>query len=1357
MMETHDTQNKPKPDEAISLKAKLLDLKIEECSGFDELIAYLDLSISDCPSSHGTQINKESVKAIDTILIWFSRAMQYLKHQKSMEYDFHELEGRLKHIFYLIDDLHHSSLGAFSNALTTLLKKLLQFAELTNCSDEFIIDIFERTQQRPATDKSYFVIIETILKLVTKSALVIKGHNENIEENCYKAMKHGALANSASKCVSLYYRRLKNPQEAPEEFMQLWTSKFESSLREEITRDKITAHLLPMLFRDIPDQFLMWIKTLDIKKSDPLWPKIMLPMLLVGLELSKSNGSYDGLLSESEIEGFLCDTDTKIRLSAFSFLASTVHASTPPPQFICNILGNYKLLDFIIQELQTPDDRTTFVFHLRNMLLKMKAYADKKSKVAKKDVDASIVEVQVLCTGYFNYVRSHLNPDSSYAQLSIATEVASFFITDEFDGIPRSPKLKDGAQLVHVFTKDFIRSLLRLNSNNYDDIRQRCSTMLSYCPYPDFTSVLGELPIENTLKLVDGSKKGVADSFADLFVTISQAHVKNRPDSYIQLLGEVMIHLESNCSNKGAIVGSMAVISSILSVATHSIVKLFHKDFEKVFTRLFVILDEQWSEFYSSQENPESQVGDKLDNWKNLRETSILIEALLNVNQLSSESLMLECTFFEICENLMDALSSVTHRGTFTSILLAFMRCCTICLSGKLRSLPKSWLQANLKLVATRKQLISRRSAGLPYLVSGILVAAAPQKGEIEEYMNLTFKELLAIATETHDDDLQSSVDLPQVNAFNCMTQIFKESALRDRYKKYLGAALNASLEKLNHPVWSIKNGALMLFTALQNSFFGSNKLEDVVPSMKEELFFSQFPETFDILLRHLQNSNIASPNEAIPILSIVGRLQPSSNKSNLKPFIDLIRTKYLGHGLWKIREIAAFLIANMTKTKEVNLELVPSLSTLKNETHGRLFCILELLRQETQEFPSSLKDSFQEQLQVCHFSKWFILELYVRIMDVCDLTSVDLSIVYDAFEKCLNETEGLNGSSKLFMKTSLRYLLYHARDMTERVAFSQKFMATEQKDAIHETALYWQQNLEEFRKVHILHRQIFDTMKNVTLGANVFKSLLKLTAKANLPLSETFDDSSWPDEWKCLNMTIQVASSSFNPVTFTEKFLEYSRDDQPENVRIEAVSAAKRLFENGAGANSDYAELKLLFHEKQSDDSPQVRKLAVHSPFDFHNHIKWSSSFIAEYQETAENLLLENLRNSIMLNLATSKEEFSNNLFDIARDNLYRSEVAVFTDYAAALFSQKNKKRENTLDEKLHDLCKCIEDVTVLVFENRSLVESWTYNSHIDTAIRKISALRVLSNSQKLRNSSKPLFEFLHASHYPLEQEAFS
>lgn len=1354
-MDLHDTQLDNTKDEVKSLRAEILDLSIDNCSNFGDLVTYLDLLISHRSLINGTQINDDSVKALDTLLIWFSRAMQYLKQRKSVDYDFSRLEGRLEEIFYLIDDLHHSSLGAFSNALTILLKKLLQFSELMNCSDKYIINIVLRTQQRYATDKSYFVIIETILKLVAKSAEVISSHDVTLEEKCFKAMKHGALANSASKCISLYYRRLKDPRKASKEYIQLWSLKVKSGLQEEITKDKIIAHLIPMLFRDIPDQFLPWTCTLDINIKDPKWPRIMLPLFLAGLELSKANDPFNSIITESDVQRFLCDPNTKVRLGAFSFLTSTVHASSPPSKYISNVLGNSKLLDFIVQELQTPDDRTTFVFHLRNVLLKMKAYADKLHKNVKKNAYENTSDIQVLCNGIFNYVRSILVPDSSYAQLSIATEVASFLITDEFDGILRNPKLKNpGTKILEIYSKGFIRTLLRLSTNNYDDIRHKCSTMLLHCPYLELTRVLEELPILNSLKLVNGSKQGAGDSFAVLFLTIAQAHATHEPKAYIQLLSDVLANLESRCSKNAPICGSMAVLSSILGAANHSIVRDFHDNFKGVFCRLEKILDKQWSGFYSKNESADPQVGDHIDNWKNLKETAILIEALLNVNQVSDGDLMSECTFFEICESLMDALSSVTHRGTFTSILLAFMTCCTICFSGNLRALPKTWLNDNLTLVKTKKQLITRRSAGLPYLISGILVATSSQKRDIHEYMKLTIEELLSIATEAYDGCEESSVDLPHVNAFNCMTQIFKESALREHYKKFLSAALNASLDKLNHPVWAIKNGALMLFTALQNCFFGSNKLEDVTPSMKEELFFSQFPETKEILLHHLRNSNTASPNEAIPILSIVGRLQPSSTNTSLRPFIELIHYKYLGHRLWKIREIAAILIANMTKIDDISLVVdnyVPSLSTPKNETHGRLICILELLRRNRCRFPQSLKDSFKENKGVSHFSKWFILEVYIRIMDVCDLNLFDISIVNDAFEECVSTTEGLNGSSKLFIRTSLKFLLHHARDSTEREAFSQKFI-TKLKEAIHETALFWQQRIEEFQGLHLLHRQILETMRSDSLGAQVFKALLELVSKANLPVNERFEDSNWPDEWKCLNMAIEASSRSADLVRFTTKFREFSRDGQPENVRIKAVSAAKNLCTREADLNQELAELKLLLHEKESDGSQEVRMLAAPASFDFDNHLSWSKTFIAEFQTRAEGLLVESLINSIMCNVLTTREQLSNASFDIARENLYRNEVAVFSDYASALFNEKTEYTFNNREFRLDDLCECIEEVTNLVFENKSLIQSWTYNLHLDTAIRKVFALKNFLNDEKIQSSSNALFEFLHASNYPLE-----
>lgn len=1339
----------------IALKETILRFKVDEANGFEILVDFIESLTKLLKSTQS--VNEDAVLIVDTALIWFSRAMQFSKRNKLENYNFGALEETVKSLFNYIDHLHQSSHGAFSNALSNLLKKLLQFVEATQLSDTLVSAMVLKAGKRPNTHKSFYVIMEAILRFVTRSASIIKQIGPSFEKKCFDAMRFSSLVNSASKCISVYYKRLADPVQNEAAYFVLWTSEVEAVLGERnAAKDKVIAHLIPMLFRDIPEKLIQWLKSLTIKKEDPYWPHVMLPLLLIGLEISKSNDPSKVVL-ESEIEAYLFNHDSFVRLSAFKLICSSVDGTSVPSKFVTNFLTNETIMLYLISELLTPDDRTTFVFHLRSALLKIKGFAGSRSQKPNLESDRDICEIKKACSSVFGILQLMLIPDSSYAQLCISTDVISFLITDEFDGIARSKKpSKDRLPLVKIFSDNLVRTLLRFTTNNYDDIRRKCSVMLSYCPYAILERILQEQPLQNSLKYVNESKHGTTDSFALLFMTIARAHAKNSPISYLQLLQEVITHLETSVARGDPISGALATVAGVLNAASPNILEANDSEFKTLTRRLMELVNGQWSLIIAAQEEGrELSVNENGEYWKVLKESSLLLEALLNINRTSRERYITDFELEKVCDNLMDALAFVSHRGAFASILLAFMKYCTIFLSGELLEKPMQWLQFNLTLVRTKKQLISRRSAGLPYLISGILVATAPQKNRIKDFMEVAFIDLLLIVTEKVANGQQSMVDLPQVNAFNCMTQIFKESSLKEHYKKYLCQALDASLKNINHPVWAIKNSALMLFTSLQSNLFGSNKLEDVFPSVKVEFFFAQYPEIQNILLTHLKNLNLESPNEAIPILSILGRLQDSIGQDSvLEPFRNLVRTKYLQHNLWKIREMAAVLLVNMTAPSciiELIHELIPNNSTPRNAAHGRLLCILELVKQVSREdltragIVESIATSFEEERKMKSFSKWFILRVYVMIYSL--IPFIEVSSLKELLFECINSDIDVNGSVKLFIGTCAKTLLKASETLEDAEHLSINLFKSGQVEACEETVRFWLLNANEFRKRSELQLSFLEIMEKSKLPRQVFKLFLQLAAGAEIPISFALNDERWPDEWKCYSMAIKATGRNADILAFSKVFEQYSRDDQPEMVRLQAVHAAQTLAVHQRGSLRDYAHFFYCYHQKLSDECLGIRRLAQNQ-FDVKN-LDWTKEYLEKFGEAGQKTVLEAILASIERNINDAKEELDNTSFHIERDNLFRNEVHDLTSDASAICQQVNwgNGAHNHVKEKLLD---CILECSNLVLKNKNLIQSWTYNTHIDTAIRKVVTLVKIFKDEELERFSESMLEFLQVSNYP-------
>lgn len=1342
-------------------KATLISLKVEECSNFSELAEILGQLVAQLKLLH--QINEDTIVIIDTLSIWFTRATQYMKKRGDLKPDLATSYDLFNYIFTYVDQLHLSSLGAFTNAISGLLKKLLSFIDLTECPEELISGWIDLVYEHPPTHKSFYMIMEVLLKSTLKSTELILRRQNGFSNTCVEALKHDSLANSASKCLSLYIKRLHNPQDSTKLYVEECTALIRKNLVDDAIRNNLVSHLIPMVFREIPDEYVPWLRSLQeldgkIKQS----PRIMLPLFQAGMQLSKANDPLKcGLVLESEVEQYLLDTDDRLRLDAFAFLCASVKTKSPPPPIFYQFSMRKETLRCVIRELLSPDDRTEFVTHLRSALLRIKGFAEQNCKKGDDHSNARLKDAQKLCLLIYDTMHSLLIPDLSYAQLSTATEMLSFIVTDEFDGISRASKKSAGVEVIDIFTHKFTRSLLRGTTNNYDDIRRRCSIMLSFCPYTLLTEVLESQPLEQSFDLLSLAKHGSAERSAILFMSIALAHVKNNIEKYFALLEETIDYLKGSVAQRQPISGLLAAIRSMLSVLTESVIRTYHEQLETSVNSIFRILEQQWQRISTHITGDEtSQPTDNSGSWKVLKESALLYEALFDVNNISGFVLVPESKFIQICHCLMDQLATVSHRGAFTAILLAFMKCCSICYSGNLTNEPSKWLQESLTLVRTKKRLISRRSAGLPYLISGILVATIPYKKRIDEYTNLSFETLLQIANEEIDNSEQRKIDLPQVNAFNCMTQIFKESSLKKHYHKYMAIALNTALKNLNHNIWAIKNSALMLFTALQSSFFGSNKLEDVLPSVNVELFFSKYPESRDVLLSHLENLDSASINEAIPILSILSRLRAtSSSEETIAPFRRLVQDKYLSHNLWSIREIAATLIANMTRTEEFAKEIenmIPCVTDSGNFSHGRLQCILELSRQVESSSVSlqtviRFSELFDAYKNTNNAFKWVFMRLCVMIVQELSDDFKGLGSLKEALLES-QAISGLDGSAKLFISTVVPVLMERHRDVGfcsgEDVAGACKNILSSWKE--EEVLLAAVQHMLTDPDKYLSHEDVYNelirNMKERNLSRHVFKRCLQLATKARFSTDKFANDESWPQEWKCYNMKLRAASASLDTAKFTERFFKFSEDER-EILRMQALLAAEVFLKNQKTSVdvSEVARIQFQIHAMEADESPEIRRQArTGNPY-FLRDLQWFTEYLT--QGSAKDVMTEYLINSLTVSISDAEEELQNIKFDLERDNLYRNEVDEFSIIARTLYRDEPQIPKE-IKERL--IC-CLERASRLILRNEILIFSWTYSTHLDTVIRKVDGIVQATQDEDIKKNCKPTFEFLERAFYPL------
>ncbi|KAJ4391644.1 hypothetical protein N0V93_005263 [Gnomoniopsis smithogilvyi] len=262
-------------------------------------------------------------------------------------------------------------------------------------------------------------------------------------------------------------------------------------------------------------------------------------------------------------------------------------------------------------------------------------------------------------------------------------------------------------------------------------------------------------------------------------------------------------------------------------------------------------------------------------------------------------------------------LSTLRHRGAFSSVSLTFTCCCqnaqhtSIVTAAENRTLLETWYNGTLTCISTQRST-TRRSAGIPSLMTGILTSNAESPSFQE-----VIRSLQRIAAEPARVTETDGSNLPQVHAFNCLKEIFKSSLLSKHAELYLSECLELATSSLKSEVWAIRNCALLLLRSLIDTLFGTTESKSTQETGWDgktlRLSYTKYSALPPILLSLLQSGEQAmepgtlaqssAAESVFPALEIIRRAgPPESNRDELYGYI----TKYLGSRQWHVREIAA-------------------------------------------------------------------------------------------------------------------------------------------------------------------------------------------------------------------------------------------------------------------------------------------------------------------------------------------------------------------------------------------------------------------------------------------------------------------
>lgn len=322
-------------------------------------------------------------------------------------------------------------------------------------------------------------------------------------------------------------------------------------------------------------------------------------------------------------------------------------------------------------------------------------------------------------------------------------------------------------------------------------------------------------------------------------------------------------------------------------------------------------------------------------------------------------------------------LSTLRHRGAFSTVSQTFSTCCQQCkhLDGKGEDLLVSWYQGTMAAISAQAST-TRRSAGIPSLMTGILSANAAHPA-FEQAM----EELIAVAgSEAFVRETDGS-KLPQVHAFNCLKDIFKSSFLTtngNKSDKYLPRCLELAAAGLRSEVWAIRNCGLILLRSLIDCFLGTNYSKAMIEAgwdgKANRISYHRY-QTLPVVLLNLLKSGhghmmapkateLIGAESVFPALDIIRRGgPPDALRSELETHI----TEYLASPVWLVREMAARTLCSCL-LHDGWLEVVKNLlhsatamadnesSAALNRVHGVLLTIRFVLERHAEVAPDRLR-----------------------------------------------------------------------------------------------------------------------------------------------------------------------------------------------------------------------------------------------------------------------------------------------------------------------------------------------------------------------------------------------------------------
>ncbi|KAK3638572.1 hypothetical protein LTR22_017756 [Elasticomyces elasticus] len=512
---------------------------------------------------------------------------------------------------------------------------------------------------------------------------------------------------------------------------------------------------------------------------------------------------------------------------------------------------------------------------------------------------------------------------------------------------------------MHVLTSEMCDLLLDRVIDPFDDVRQMASAILTLFPADDADCLrrTEAALIQAERAMLASGRADLADGVAYLYKLVDRQ--RSGSETILTLLLEKLDRMIKTAqSDLDEAVARYPIHGLVTSL--RYVLEQHQKPTDDQQYQLVGYLNEIWivvkpvlcddaPEGYMAEDAEETDEVSTKDTlsycWRALKESSMLLATLLQ--KLGSAYPTLPQELSELC---FTQLAELRHRGAFSTVAQTWIACCVascdLCTESGQQLLPH-WYAKVVAILRNNMTINTRRSAGLPALLCGLLVADG--NGTL---IKQAFHDLEGIARILVASEAEQEGSLPQVHAMNCLKDVLKNSRLAEASEKYVPVALKLAADALQSSAWAIRNCGLMLFRAVIDRLLGTSDAHiDDHGQVQKQLSVDQHPQLLGVVLGLLRapfdasKVTTARSEGVFPALQLLQRLEvPETQAAAARQAIYTL----MGSSQWHVREKAARTYAALVARREAYQEFERLLdTTIKSQSalHGALLSARHIMK----------------------------------------------------------------------------------------------------------------------------------------------------------------------------------------------------------------------------------------------------------------------------------------------------------------------------------------------------------------------------------------------------------------------------